>query len=186
MEEINKNDNKKFESKKLLSVAIIFVLLLLAIAGVVIYFNQDKLASATTVDENDFIDDEYEYIADDMLEDYEEIDPEEANNTFTELVNEEVINKEDFSEIAEVNSDTNLVPIAVVNYSTTRPTSRSVTVTISSNQELKPVSGWTLSSDKTRLTKMYNANASEKVTIESLAGIQNTANVKIENIDKTL
>lgn len=55
-------------------------------------------------------------------------------------------------------------------YSTTRPTTRPVTVTIRANDYLAPVSGWTLAEGKMRLTKVFRHNASEQVQLRSESG----------------
>lgn len=69
-------------------------------------------------------------------------------------------------------------PIASVAYSTKEETYGNVTVTITSNEQLKLLSGWTLSSDKLKLTKTFSKNATQTVVIEDLVG--NTTNVKID------
>ena len=88
----------------------------------------------------------------------------------------------DESNTGTANSTTEVPPIAVVNYSTTKATNRAVTVTITSNQELKSLNGWTLSTDKKRLTKVYSSNSAENVTIESIDGAKNTVTVSVANI----
>ena len=72
-----------------------------------------------------------------------------------------------------------------VRYSITRPTNENVEVTIISNEEIQDVNGWTKSSNGKELTKEYSSNAEEAITIKDLAGNESTANIKIENIDKT-
>ena len=86
-------------------------------------------------------------------------------------------------------------PTVSVSYSTTNPTNQSVTATITANEPIQEVSGWTISTDKKKLTKTYTENATETITIKDLAG--NVAEykynnismynvvVKITNIDKT-
>jgi len=69
-------------------------------------------------------------------------------------------------------------PSASVAYSTKEETYSSVTVTITSNEKLKPLSGWTLSSDKLKLTKIFTKNTTQTIVIQDLVG--NTANVKID------
>ena len=78
-----------------------------------------------------------------------------------------------------------IAPKAEVKNSITTPTNQNVTVTITANEEIKPVSGWKLSTGKTILTKEYAKNGEETVEITDLAGNKTTANVKVDNIDKT-
>ena len=76
-------------------------------------------------------------------------------------------------------------PTVSVEYSTTEPTNGNVTVTITSNKQLKEVESWILSEDKLKLIKVYAENKEENVTVSDLAGNTAVANVKITNIDKT-
>lgn len=77
-------------------------------------------------------------------------------------------------------------PTGTVSYSEEKNTKNDVTATITSEEELKPVAGWTLSADKKSMSKTYTANTetAETVTISDLAG--NTADVTVEvaNIDR--
>ncbi len=79
----------------------------------------------------------------------------------------------------------NSAPKGTVSYSTTATTNKDVTVTITSNEALKTVSGWTLSLDKLKLTKVYNSNKTENVAIADLAGNTSTVAINVSNIDKT-
>ena len=85
----------------------------------------------------------------------------------------------------KVNNIDIATPEVVVQYSTTVPTNKNVTVTIVANKELQPLAGWTLSSDKLTLTKEYSKNIEEEVTIYDLAGHARKIPIKIGNIDKT-
>ena len=76
-------------------------------------------------------------------------------------------------------------PVLDVKYSTTEPTNKSVTVTITSNKELKEVEGWKLSEDKLSITKEYTQNATEEITVQDFAGNTGKAKVTINNIDVT-
>lgn len=70
----------------------------------------------------------------------------------------------------------NITP--VINIDTTKPTgvvkctngTNSVTVTITANEAVQALDGWTLSTDKKTLTKTYAANYEGKVNIVDLAG----------------
>ena len=75
-------------------------------------------------------------------------------------------------------------PTVTVKKSITTQTNQDVTVTITANEEIRQVVGWTLSSDKKTLTKIYNENKTETVTITDLAGNTATAEIKVSNIDK--
>ncbi len=73
----------------------------------------------------------------------------------------------------------NTAPVVNVEYSASSTSLvDKVTVTITSNEELKELQGWTLSEDKLSLTKEYTSNTTEIVTVSDLAG--NTKEVTIE------
>ena len=80
----------------------------------------------------------------------------------------------------------NTAPTVNVEYSTKEITEENVTVTITANEEIQAVQGWTLSSDKKTLTKEYAENTTETITIKDLAGNETQVNVEISNIDKNL
>lgn len=71
-------------------------------------------------------------------------------------------------------------------YSTQETTRENVTVTITSDEELKQPSGWSISSNKKVLTKEYEENTVENVTVEDIAGNTTTQEVRIENITKLM
>ena len=77
-------------------------------------------------------------------------------------------------------------PEITVSYNITTITNQNVMVTINSNEEIQEIDGWTISQNKKQLTKQYEENTTEEITLKDLVG--NTSNVKIEvtNIDKTL
>ena len=76
-------------------------------------------------------------------------------------------------------------PVLDVKYSTTEPTNKSVTVTITSNKELKELEGWKLSADKLSITKEYTQNVTEEITVQDFAGNTGKTKVVINNIDVT-
>ena len=86
------------------------------------------------------------------------------------------------SSINPTEPEDKMPPEVTVSYSTTTPTKESVTVTITANEEIQGVEGWTLSADKKKLTKTYSSNKEETVIVKDLAGNQTTVKVKIENI----
>ena len=65
-------------------------------------------------------------------------------------------------------------PQVEVEYSTQNVTKGNVKVTITSNEEVQELEGWTLSSDKKVLTKEYSENTKETIIVKDLAenGIQ--------------
>ena len=75
-------------------------------------------------------------------------------------------------------------PEGKVTYSKTDITNKDVVVTITANEELKSISGWTLAEDKKSMTKTYSTNIDTAITITDLLGNTNTVKVKIDNIDK--
>ena len=76
-------------------------------------------------------------------------------------------------------------PVLDAKYSTTEPTNKSVTVTITSNKELKELEGWKLSADKLSITKEYTQNVTEEITVQDFAGNTGKTKVVINNIDVT-
>ena len=86
----------------------------------------------------------------------------------------------------EINNIDKTGPSVNVGYSTKNPTKENVTVTITSNEEIQAVQGWTLSSDKKTLTKEYSANTKETITVKDIVGNETQVNVEINNIDKNL
>ena len=78
-----------------------------------------------------------------------------------------------------------VAPNIQVNYSIKQPTNSNVEVTLTANEEIQEVNGWSLSSDKKNLTKIYQENAAEKIDVYDLAGNKTKVNVEVNNIDKT-
>ena len=79
----------------------------------------------------------------------------------------------------------NTAPTVSASYSTTTKTNQNVRVTITSNEEIQELSGWTLSTDKKVLTKEYTQNKTETIKIKDIAGNETQVKVEISNIDKT-
>ena len=65
------------------------------------------------------------------------------------------------------------------------PTNGNVTATITASKQLQALEGWTLSEDKTVLTKVFEENTNTSCTIKDLAGNTKQVNIVINNIDKT-
>ncbi len=83
-----------------------------------------------------------------------------------------------------VNFSVNL-PVSI-SYSTIEDTNKDVVVTITANKEMQEIDGWTLSKDKKKLTKKYNKNTNEKVTVTDIAGNVSVLEINVSNIDKTM
>ena len=73
---------------------------------------------------------------------------------------------------------------ARVKYSTTLKTNKNVEVTIIANKKVKQVSGWTISNDGKTLTKIYESNNTETITLQDEAGNTKIVQINVENIDK--
>ena len=85
-------------------------------------------------------------------------------------------------EVANIDNVFNPVKI---NYSTTELTNKDVVVTITSDEEMQAVEGWTLSYNKKSLFKTFDQNANETLIVKDLAGNTQKVSVNVTNIDKT-
>lgn len=95
----------------------------------------------------------------------------QANNDITVEVNVENIDK--------------TAPKAQVSYSVTEPTNQNVTVTIQADESVMiQDAGWTKVSEK-EYTKEFAENTKTSVIVRDLAGNKSTADIEINNIDKT-
>lgn len=83
-----------------------------------------------------------------------------------------------------INNIDKTVPQAKISYSTTKATNKNVKVTITADEKIKDVEGWKLSEDKKTLTKEFEKNSEENVTIYDLAGNSRNLTVSVRNIDK--
>ena len=79
----------------------------------------------------------------------------------------------------------NEVSIKKVEHLPTQPTNQNVTVTITGNEPIREIEGWKLSEDKKTLTKTYEENTEEDITIMDLVGNERTETITINNIDRT-
>ena len=84
----------------------------------------------------------------------------------------------------EITNIDKMEPVCYVEYGTRTLTKENVKVKIMSNEELQEIEGWALSEDKKELTKEYNGNTSETITIRDLAGNETEVTIEITNIDK--
>lgn len=73
---------------------------------------------------------------------------------------------------------------ATPSYSITEPTKNPVTATITSDEVLQPVEGWTLAGNKKSMTKVYTDNKIEDVVVKDSLGNETTVTIDIRNIDK--
>lgn len=86
-------------------------------------------------------------------------------------------------QIVNVMNIDRVAPSLTVSYSTTETTIEPVMVTITANEELQALAGWTLSNDQMKLTKTYSQNAEETITVKDLAGNQTIQKITITNIE---
>ena len=66
----------------------------------------------------------------------------------------------------------------------TEITNNNVIVSLNSNKQLQELEGWDLSEDKKVLTKEYENNQDETITVKDLAGNEIIVNISVNNIDK--
>ena len=80
-----------------------------------------------------------------------------------------------------------LIPVYIYNvdvkYSNTEITTEPVKVTITADERMQNVEGWTLSEDKKELTREYTGNVNEEIKILDLAGNETIKTIEINNID---
>ena len=76
----------------------------------------------------------------------------------------------------------NTAPVLNIKYSTKGTTKENIIVTITANEEIQEVEGWTISTDKKQLTKEYEENAEETITIKDIAGNETTAQIHAQKI----
>lgn len=73
-------------------------------------------------------------------------------------------------------------PNVEITYSTTSQTIEPVTVTIKANEKIQGIEGWNLSEDGTTLTKVFDENDTQTITIRDIAGNTITESVVVANI----
>ena len=71
----------------------------------------------------------------------------------------------------------------VVNYSTKEHTNGNVVVTIKSNEPMQEINGWALSIDGKTLTKFYDINKEEQVTVSDLTGNKQKVDVRVNELE---
>lgn len=108
--------------------------------------------------------------------------------TYEDNVKETVtIHEEGNKEIGvriEISNIDRITPEIQVEYNNQEITSQDVVATIKSNEPLQTLEGWKLSEDKLSLTKSYDENKTEQVTIIDLAGNEKQVTIAVQNIDK--
>ena len=108
----------------------------------------------------------------------------------TKLSKEYAKNTEDIIAVYEakanisINNIDTISPQAEIKYSTTKLTNKNVTVAITADEKIKEVEGWSLSDDKTVLTKEFETNQEENITIYDLVGNERSLKINVSNIDK--
>ena len=117
----------------------------------------------------------------------------EDNKTLTKVYTK---NTTEDIDVYDISGNKSTIQVKITNIDTTKPelsveyditqlTNKSVTATITANEQLQQLEGWTISEDCTTLTKIYTENTEESIEIYDLAGNKATIQVKIANIDKT-
>lgn len=93
---------------------------------------------------------------------------------------------DEFEKGFEVEIVETIPPQLSVSYSTTQKTNQDIMVTITANEEVQGVEGWTLASNKKTMTKVYssNTNTPEEVIVKDLVGNETKTSVSVTNIDK--
>lgn len=80
--------------------------------------------------------------------------------------------------------DTVVKDVEVVTSNNGQPTNKNVLVTIQASEKLQPIAGWTISTDQMSMTKLYDANTTENISVTDLAGNTKNVPIAVENIDK--
>ena len=75
-------------------------------------------------------------------------------------------------------------PVAEVQYSEKAITNKDIIVSITVDEPVQELEGWTLSEDGLSLTKTYGQNTTEEVILKDLVGNETKVSIQIENIDK--
>ncbi len=102
-------------------------------------------------------------------------------NTDTTITVTDVAGNKSEAKISIKNIDKDK-PKVEISYSTTTQTIEPVTVTIKANEKIQGIEGWTLSSDGTTLTKVFDENDTQTITIRDIAGNSITESIIVANI----
>ena len=114
-------------------------------------------------------------------------DKKQLTKSYTKNIDTNVEVKDIAGNIAEVNilieNIDKTKPEVEIEYSTTSQTNEPVTVTIKSNEKIQELEGWTLSDDQMSLTKIFEENDTQTITITDLAGNTITESIIVANIE---
>ncbi len=99
---------------------------------------------------------------------------------YEEIVINDLVGNSTIINISVINIDRE-APAIEVTYAPTDETNDSVTVTLTANEEIAELEGWT-KANATTLTKVYAENTSEVISISDLAGNSTDVNIAISNI----
>lgn len=113
-------------------------------------------------------------------------DKKSIQKTYTQNTTETVVitseNDETIEQEIIVQNIDKTAPNVTVNYSQPDPSTGSVTVTLTSDEELQQLEGWTLSTDRKTLTKTYTENTTETVVVYDLASNTTEVNIEVNTI----
>lgn len=113
-------------------------------------------------------------------------DKKQLTKTFSSNTNTNITVKDIAGNVTEtkvvINNIDKTNPEVEIKYSTTSQTIDPVTVTIKANEKVQGIEGWTLSDDETTLTKVFDENDTQTVTIRDIAGNTITKSIVVANI----
>lgn len=107
-----------------------------------------------------------------------------TENTEEEIIIKDLVGNSTSTTIIKISNIDKIKPEINISYNITEITNQDIIVTITANEELKEIEGWTLATDKKVLTRKFTSNAEENITISDLAGNTISDTIKISNIDK--
>ncbi len=105
--------------------------------------------------------------------------------TYTENANETIRVKDLAGNVTEQKveiTELDTIPPVIEQKQEVSDNEDAVTVTLTSNEEVEPIEGWTLSSNKKVLTKTYTDNVDETIRIRDLNGNEVAERIKIEGL----
>ena len=106
-------------------------------------------------------------------------------NTEEEITIKDCVGNITGKTIIKIENIDKIKPIINKSYSITEKTNQDVIITITANEEIKEIEGWSLSKDKKVLTKKLTSNIEEDIIVSDLAGNTISDTIKIDNIDRT-
>lgn len=90
------------------------------------------------------------------------------------------------SKVIEISNIDKIKPTIEVTYSKTSENNQEILVTINANEELQGVEGWTISSDKRSLSRIYYQNVEEVLSVYDLAGNQTDVTITVSEIGENV